>query len=322
MNQIKVDKFLTKLMSDSLVYSPMKKEEDIVVGRVENVEQVDWSGAIPKNTFKNVFLPAKEVLAINNKSQFDAETKRIAWGMNILDLQAFSMFEQVFEKDAFFQKRRQNTYIVGFTNGIEDDLRKYKVFHQKYEEDVLEHLIFDVFIERQKNGNFIFFSGSEKGQRLLEENGIKDFENIEFAGLVPEEGIDPRILENRKAVEFSEKHPMWNELAKICLACGKCSINCPTCFCFDQQDEPTIDGVKKTRQWTTCFYPEFSKVAGGFKELDSIKKKLYYWYYHKFVRIPDEFSYYGCVSCMRCYKTCPVGINIAKNLQQLKKKNA
>ncbi|NQT49267.1 4Fe-4S dicluster domain-containing protein [Candidatus Kuenenbacteria bacterium] len=319
MKQPEINKFLAKLLGQGLVYAPVRKGPVVLVEQVDSIDRIDWSGDIPITTFKSVFLPPKEVLFDNNKAEFADKIKKFAWGMNVLDLQAFSLFEQVFEKDIYYQKRRQNIFIIGFTNGIEDDFRKYKVFHQKYEENVLEHLIFDVFIERQKNGNMIVFSGSEKGQQLLEQNGIKDYENIEFAGLVPEQGINPIITRNRQAVELGRDNPIWDELAEICLACGKCSIHCPTCFCFDEKDQAEFDSVKKVRQWGSCFYPEFSKTAGGNKDLDSVKKKLYFWYEHKFVRIPDEFSYYGCVSCMRCFKVCPVEINIAKNLQALNK---
>ena len=324
MNRKKVDSFLAKLLADSLVFAPVKNGDKILVEKVKELETVDWSGDLPANSFKSVFLPVQEKMGEfkNGKLSSSPEKtqKTVAWGMNILDLQAFTLFEQVFEKDIYYQKRRQNTFVVGFTNGIEDDFRKYKVFHQKYEEDVLEHLIFDVFVERQKDGNFVVFSGSEKGQILLEENGIKDYENIEFAGLIPEAGVNPRLTANKDAVELGIDNPVWDEMAEICISCGKCSMVCPTCFCFDQSDEPTLNGVEKKRQWASCFYPEFSKTAGGHKDLDSVKKKLYFWYYHKFVRIPDEFSYYGCISCMRCFKVCPVGINIAKTLQELNKK--
>jgi len=322
---MEVNKFLAKLLKNNLVYSTVRQDNGVFVEQVDTVDQVDWSGDIPVNTFKSVFLPKKEELFESKGDKFvkspKSDKQKVVWGVNVLDLQAFTLFEHVFEKDIYYQERRQNMFVVGFTNGIEDDFRKYKVFHQKYEEDVLEHLSFDVFIEKQKNGNLLFFSGSEKGQKLLDENGVKDYENIEFAGLVPEGGMNPLIGQNKDAVMNNPDHPMWDELAEICMACGKCSINCPTCFCFDQQDEISLNGVKKTRQWASCFYPEFSKMAGGHKDLDTVKKKLYFWYYHKFVRIPDELNYYGCVSCMRCFKTCPVGINIVKNLTQLKKKD-
>jgi len=268
-------------------------------------------------------LPNREVLLRIQKNKvkenfdFEKEPNKVLLGVNILDLQALTLLAQVFEKDAYVEKRWQNVFLIGFSNGLPADFRKYKVFHAEFEENILEHVMFDVFIEKQKNGNLLFFSGSEKGQILLENNKIRDYENIEFAGLVPEQGVSAKIGQNRKAVENSRGHKLWDELAEICLACGKCSMACPTCFCFDTRDEAIFDGVEKVREKASCFYSEFSETAGGKKDLDSVKKRLYFWYYHKFVRTPEELSYYGCVSCMRCFKVCPVGINIAKNLQNL-----
>ncbi|MBT4722548.1 4Fe-4S dicluster domain-containing protein [Candidatus Falkowbacteria bacterium] len=323
MEKYQLDRLLKNLLSDYLVFAPIKHKGMVFVGEIDSVKQINYSGEIPLNTYKKVFLPPTEELQQINDEKVsiskDRQDKVVAFGMNILDLQAHTLFDLVFSKDVYYQRRKRNTVVIGFSNGIENDFRKYKAFHSKYEEDVLEHLIFDIFIEKQKNANLIFFSGSQKGQQLLEKNKIKDYQHIEFAGAIPEEGINPRIIENREAVELSEKHPIWDELAEICLACGKCTVHCPTCFCFDQKDEVDSQGTKKIRQWTSCYYPEFSKVAGGHKDLDTVKKKIYYWYYHKFVRIPDEFSYYGCVSCGRCSRVCPVEINISKVLQSLNK---
>ncbi|MEK7159351.1 MAG: 4Fe-4S dicluster domain-containing protein, partial [Patescibacteria group bacterium] len=312
MKKTEIFELLAKLLDEYVVFAPQGEKGAVRVGKIEKPEQVDWSGEMPQNSFKSIFLPPKEELFSEldgvYKETLIEKNKTIAFGMNVLDLQAYTLFDHVFEKDVYYQKRKQNTFVVGLTGGVSSDLRKYKVFHQTYEENVLEHLMFDVFLERHGNGDFTIFSGSERGQKLLEKNNIKDYENIEFSGLVPEQGIDPRLLKNRQAIELNEDHPLWDELADICLACGKCSMVCPTCFCFDEVDEAELDGTKKSRQWSSCFYPEFSKVCGGEKELYLLKKRLYFWYQHKFVRIPDELSYYGCVSCMRCFKVCPVGI--------------
>ena len=53
--------------------------------------------------------------------------------------------------------------------------------------------------------------------------------------------------------------------------------------------------------------------------MDTVKKKIYFWYVHKFVRIPKEYKLPGCVSCGRCVKACPVGIDIFRNIAKLGK---
>ena len=43
----------------------------------------------------------------------------------------------------------------------------------------------------------------------------------------------------------SYNSPLWKELGERCLACGSCTIVCPTCYCFnvvDEVDLALIDG--------------------------------------------------------------------------------
>lgn len=324
MKQVELKNLLDNLFEKSIIYAPVKNNGRLLVSAVDNLQKIDWSGVVPENTFKNLFLPVRE-----NLVEFDNQGKAkeiiqgsqliTAWGMNIMDLEAFSLFEQVFAKDSYYLRRRRNLLVVGYSNGIENDFRKYKIWHEKFEEDILEHRSFDIFIERQKNGKFNVFSGSENGQNILEDNNILDYEHIEFVGYVPEKGQPLRLRDFYQRVKDSFSKEIWDELNAKCIACGRCTMACPTCFCFDTIDIPQKDKIVRQRQWSSCFYNDFSEMAGGHEPLDTIKKKIYFWYYHKFVRIPEEFNFPGCVSCMRCVKACPVDINIVQVLNKLKK---
>ena len=326
MNKNKIVEFLDKLKADNFsIIAPVATPESIVIRAVVDPSEISWAGDLPKNNFKPWLLPTREELMTFRRGQvreiIENGGHQVLFGMNILDLEALGLYEQVFAKDKYYLKRRQNQYVVGYSNGIEDDYRKYRVFHADYEENILEHRVFDVFIERQKNGNLKVFSGSEKGQRLLDDYGIDDYENIEFVGFIPESGVSKRILDLQARVDGSFAHAIWEEIGAKCIACGRCTIACPTCFCYDTLDLPEHDDIKRVRQGSSCFYNNFTEVAGGHDYLETVKKKIYYWYYHKFVRIPSEFSYSGCVSCMRCFRACPAEINIVKVLQELNKKN-
>jgi len=318
-----LNKFLSALAKDFFIMAPQYAGEDVRVAEITNISDIDWTGQMPKNPWKQVFLPAAERLFNFNKNNITESRKQYPQiacvGMNVLDLKALTLFDQVFSDDVYYQQRRNNLLIIGFTADWPIDYKKYKVFSHNYEEDILEHLSFDIFVAKLKNNQLKIYSGSPRGQQLLEKYGIKDYKNIEFAGAVPEKGPDKRMLTLIDKVSKSYNKKLWSDLDKLCLACGKCSIACPTCFCFDFSDQLDPEESNRRRHWGNCFYNDFSKVAGGAKELDTVKKKIFFWYTHKFVRIPKEYALPGCVSCGRCTRACPVGIDIAKNIRELNK---
>lgn len=129
-----------------------------------------------------------------------------------------------------------------------------------------------------------------------------------------------RIKLNRKMQKIKKKlkeqknMKLWNELSKICIECSQCTMACPTCFCFRFEDDAS---GKRKRVSDSCFYHDFSEIAGGHRFLNNTAKRLYFWYFHKFVRIPEEYNLPGCVECNRCTKVCPAGIKIKKVLKKI-----
>ncbi len=324
---LKSDVILQRLaetwLKDYFIYAPTKSGSVLRIQEIQDFRAIDWSGSMPANSWKEIIIPARERIfdITGDKLQTTAgqQPLTLCLGVNVLDLKALMLLDLVFSNDVYYQNRRANLLIVGYSSDWPHDYQKLKVFSHNFEADVLEHVPFDVFIARIKNNKLKFYSGSEKGRKLLETNGIKDFTNIKFAGAVAESGPDKRMMGLQTKLENSLKHSLWSTLDDICLACGKCSNVCPTCFCFDFVDKIDPNDARRDRVRSSCFYNDFSKLAGGFKELATIKKKIFFWYEHKFVRIPHQYNLPGCVSCGRCSKVCPVGIDIFKNIAKLSK---
>ena len=321
MDQKQINYFLTKLAKDFFLFAPQKNGRSLKVAEVKDIQAIDWSGDTPDNTWKSIFNPQTERLFSfekNGLTEDKSNNPAVACvGMNVLDLKALTLIEQVFSEDVYYQKRRRRTLIIGFSANWPNVYGAYKVFSHSYKEDVLEHLVFDVFLVKMKNGKFRVYSGSEKGQEILEADKITQYTHVEFAGPISEKGPDKKMELLRKKMAKAAKRRIWDELDKICIACGKCSIVCPTCFCFDVSDKSDPENSGRQRKWGNCFYNDFSLMAGGHKPLDTVKRKIYFWYFHKFVRIPHEYNLPGCVSCGRCAKVCPVGIKINEVLKKL-----
>jgi len=105
--------------------------------------------------------------------------------------------------------------------------------------------------------------------------------------------------------------PAWGKVAERCLACGNCTMVCPTCFCNTIIDRTDLrDGsVSRVRVWDSCLSKDFVYSAGGNPRLQRTARYRQF-VMHKFAYWPDEFGAYGCVGCGRCITWCPVGIDI------------
>jgi len=305
------------------VYSQREVDEKVLIEKIKNGKKFRLCFKRPLYSFKKFFLPPcqkmmefkKERTAVHTDGNFE----NVLLGIHFYDLKALTLLDQVFEKDPYFQEKLKNTMIIG-QSPIPEENESY----QKFEEDVLEHLRFDIFLEaklRKSQKVFRVFTGSEDGQRLLDSFGYNDYENVEYAGPVPEKGLDSLCSVLIEKVSKSYGSKIWEELGEKCINCGKCSVVCPTCFCFRISDEIRKDKVVRKREWDSCFYEEFSQVAGGYKFLDTTKDRIYNWYDHKFVRIPKEYSMPGCVNCGRCIEVCPAKINVRKNIKRIIKEN-
>ncbi|MDD5566616.1 MAG: 4Fe-4S dicluster domain-containing protein [Patescibacteria group bacterium] len=319
-------KLFAYLKKDYEIIAPVKKTRGIFLSRINDPKKICFSAELTKNTFKEFLFPKKQTLFNFQGDKLiepanSSYPKQAIFGISIIDLRALLVYEQVFRHDPYYQNYRNNSLIIGYLSLASTD-QTFGIFEERLEEDTLEHLEFDVFALATPAG-IHFFSGSSKGRQALIGAGFENFENIEYVGPVRESGLDPLMMANYKMVKNSfERHRLiWEELGRRCLACGKCSLVCPTCFCFasDQVFGQTKRTGRKTRRWDTCFYSEFSRVAGGHKFLDTIAKRIYFWYEHKFVRIPDEFSIPGCVGCGRCIAVCPVAIDLRQTLKDLAK---
>ncbi len=311
------------------------KSGGIFINQISRPEELVLDNRLPFYSFKKFFVPEEETLFEyqGTKLKFplysppllkggeEGFKKNALLGVNLLDLKAINLYDQVFEKDPYFQARRRNLLIVGHAAvpEIEDN-----IFEYKYEEDILEHLPFDIFLA-QKNDDKQFaisyklFTGSIKGQRILEHFGYKNYQHIQFSGPVKEGKPDERMVALRDKLKNHHNQKIWEELGARCLECGKCTLICPTCFCFRIDDEAALkeNSGRRARCWDICFYQEFSEVAGGGKFLKNTAERIHFWYFHKFARIPDEFDFMGCVGCRRCTKVCPVEIDIAKVLNEI-----
>jgi ferredoxin len=243
------------------------------------------------------------------------------FGVRPCELHAMSILDTVLDSRDFFDPvyalRRKKVFIVA----VNCCLPGGNCFCVAMNTGPAAKTGYDIVLTEVQNPDAHFFiagAGSNRGKKMLAAVGqrkataeeIKMAEDaIAHATDQMARSVDPSHLRSIFSERF--EHPRWNELAKKCLACGNCTLVCPTCFCHTVEDSTSLSGdtTERWRRWDSCFTQDFSYMHGG-SVRSSVKSRYRQWLTHKLSTWVEQFGTSGCVGCGRCITWCPVGIDI------------
>lgn len=117
------------------------------------------------------------------------------------------------------------------------------------------------------------------------------------------------------------EHPVWEHVAESrCLSCTNCTMVCPTCYCYDPQDDVSLDlaTISRYRQWDSCQDYHFAEVHfGNFRS--TRKSRLRQFICHKLSYWVPQHGCFGCVGCGRCIRWCPTGIDLTEIAAEIRR---
>ena len=309
-NLMKLIKFLAV---KSPVWAPLETSGEVIFNLVFSEvsdKEFAFQGSSSLLPPKFLFFPAEEEIfsVEKNKVKSLPKIKSFTVFCSYPDLMGILELDEIMQKeptDFFYSRRREAATIIAVSD--------YKV------EAVMGG---DLILEKINQSYYQAIVLTAKGKKLSQ---LKFFENKNMksnAVCAERSPLRQLLLDSelvKEAVLWSRTKPIWDELAEKCLGCGICTYVCPLCYCFSTEDKKSFDGNRcsRCRKWDACTLPDFALVAGGKNFRPTLKQRYYNWYYHKFVCGYKEFGRPHCVSCGRCQKYCPAGIDIYQVLSRI-----
>ncbi len=293
-----------------------------------------YQGEIPfwgrtKLSAKEFYLPFREILF---RFQVPAQelpnsfvlprSERIIFGLKPCEAKGKELVAQVFAQDPLFKERLSKTIFIGL--GCESPYRFCfcgALGLDPFEGKGLDLLIWPLGEE------FLIKSLTPKGNTLLtqfplpkaSEGGISLWEELRKGFLARFHKAPVLEQLDQKEVLDLYSASFWDELALACINCGTCSFLCPTCYCFDVQDEVQGRRGVRIRFPDSCMFEIYSRHASGHNPRSSPTARFRNRFLHKFKYYPQRHGEFLCVGCGRCLEYCPAGVDLWQVLRAMAK---
>ena len=321
--------FLETISGKTELWAPQKKGEKHVFDRVKDFSKIDL------RTTRTIIPPKKIMVPplFNTfhfteggyEEDFSHVTPKILFGIHPCDIHGLLTLDKLFVqefRDPYYLNARRNTLILGLSCMPDEHC-----FCQSTHTHIIEEG-YDLFFN-DLDTVFLVWIGSSQGDDLVRlAPGLFD-ENIADTDIQTYiEWQNDRNKAFQKRIEFitmpdlmelKHKAPFWDKAGEACLACGSCSMVCPTCNCYNVSDRLFLGNKpgQRVRYWDSCTLPEYSAVAGGENFREHRSDRLRLWYTHKLQAYVSKYGKPSCVGCGRCIATCPVDINVKTIAQAL-----
>jgi ferredoxin len=289
----------------------------------------------PSSSWKKYLYPERTLLIratrVNGAVEVEQprpEANPVAFfGIRSCDLVALEILDRVFldpaATDPTYAARRSDVFIVAAACGNPGNT----CFCASMDTGPTPRSGYDLSVRElfsEVRHEFLVEAGSDRGSELLADVASREAaaDDLELARTSHDHAVASMKRELRAAdpplAAKHMDHPRWDDVAERCLACGNCTMVCPTCFCSTTAESTDLSGseAERWRVWDSCFSLDFTHLHGG-SVRTSTKSRYRQWLLHKLVTWQDQFGSSGCVGCGRCITWCPVGIDLTAEIAAL-----
>lgn len=315
-----LDFFVQNLINNYQVEGVKRKEDSFFYGSIRSPQELCLDFDCTLIPPKKYFLPPKETLIRFTMVPSPGVTPVIEpnpfilFGVHPYDLKAIHQMDRIFSggtPDPHYLKRREAAIIVGVDPTAVSPRSFWVDMGASTISNGFDLMLTDI------GESFVVETGSEKGSNLIAQHGkvrpAKKDEaqkrgNIrsQISQLSTKRGLNFPKREILKLLEQSKENLLWEEQASKCLSCGSCNLVCPTCYCFDVQDEMELDLAhgERLRRWDGCLLHDFAKVATGENFRETRTARYRHRFFRKGLYLYKVLNDVACVGCGRCSSSC------------------
>jgi sulfhydrogenase subunit beta (sulfur reductase) len=326
---------LRGLTTEYTVFVPVKDGDFHVFQPLEKETVPDFDYQNARLSPKSLVYPQSERMFEYSLDEEDPErrilkeapkeyTPRAVAGIRPCDAHAFQIVKRNFDnpefRDPWWVQRFESTTLVGL--GCNEPCPTCfctAMGGGPFHEEGLDVLLYDT------GETYLARSCTDKGEAFLTNAGggeTADEKTLKRAAELPGKSAEG-MPESRKVDPVREKTindlfdaPFWEEVAFACINCGTCTFLCPTCWCFDIQDEVEGKQGDRIRNWDSCMFPLFTLHGSGHNPRDQKFQRVRQRFMHKLKYYVDKYDDgFQCSGCGRCVQFCPVNIDIREVLQ-------
>ncbi len=321
-HQIKA--WVDRLAAEQTVIGPIAYKDRFRYAEIDGGDELRLDFDVTLHSPKRYFLPeAERLLTFDGKGGYESADgcePFVLFGVHPYDVVAIAQMDEIFKADNYdnhYMQRRENATIVAVD--VENPSRN--VFAACMGTATVQDG-FDVLLTRIGD-RYVVDARTEKGEALAAR--LQSSEEADEVTLARREQVwndaqrflkkydlkcaptdIPELLNDSEAYE----HPVWDRKAEYCYSCGSCNLVCPTCYCFDVQDDVNwdLESGERRRCWDGCMLQEFALVAGEHNFRKNRSERFRHRFYRKGKYLWDRMGQIACIGCGRCITACTTNI--------------
>ena len=304
------------------------------------VKWAKWDGADTTfmDWYRNTTIPSKAVFFPPMEEMFSfqkdgegyhielpasGEPKQLIFGIRPCDAKALAILDMTFSdayEDPYYLARRKSGILIGLgcTNPC-DSCFCTSLGSSPTDSANVDLMLTDIGSE------FLVEAISDKGEELIaktsaaqaatEADEVRAREEVKAAYGKVTRKIDTEDIKKKLPSSFEDKD-YWEKIATKCISCGICTFLCPTCYCFDINDERIKSQGQRFRSWDSCAFCLYTKMPVE-NPREEKWRRLRQKVCHKYEFYPMSFDVIACTGCGRCVRLCPVNWDITQTLANL-----